>query len=226
MRIWARAIVGALLVTGLSCEAARSQSFAGWLPFRDDEKETFVKPPSSLGASAAEAPAKSVSASGGATGTSAATQRGGTDVAPAQVASGGTPPARTAMVPEEQSSYFPSFSWPQMQMPYFPRPQWLSTPSKQEAVQARNTWVEPNPEPAKPSPWQAVTSGATQVKQSTANAWHKTVDMLTPGGEPEPRARVAQKEPSIWSRMFSSETEKPEGPQTVTEWMAQDRVKP
>ncbi len=86
----------------------------------------------------------------------------------------------------------------------------------------RNTWAQQpasaTSEIAGNSPWKSMT-------ESTRNAWHKTVDFVTPGdSSDEP---VVRREPvdSWWSRMWGSE-QKQEGPQTVTEWMAQDRLDP
>jgi hypothetical protein len=216
--------VGALLGTLVLNANVRAQSFGGWLPFRDDKKESVVRPPTSLGASSAGKTADDVR-SGGAQSTTTPPK---SDVPPSQVASGGTPPATNRILPEKEPSFFPGFAWPEFQMPYFPKPRMPSLPGKQELDQARNTWVEPSPEPAKPSPWQAVNMGATRVKESSANAWHKTVDLLTPGSDDTPpaRTRVAQREPSLWNRWFSSGETEREGPQTVPEWMAQERIKP
>jgi hypothetical protein len=222
-----RAIVGAWLLSACLCGAAKAQSFGGWLPFRDDEKETFVTPPTSLGASTATRPTP------GAIADSAPTARTTSPnltppALPSQAASGGTAPPTTAMAPDSRTSFFPSFAWPEFQMPYFPKPRLPFLPEKQDVEQARNAWVQPNPEPAAPSPWQAVTTGAARVKASTANAWHKTVDLLTPGRDEDERTptRVAQREPSLWSRMFSTESTERQGPQTVPEWMAQERINP
>jgi hypothetical protein len=126
----------------------------------------------------------------------------------------------------EQSPFFPSpfanFHWPEF--PTLPL-----RPGKAEAEEARNAWIERNPDPARPSPWQAVTSGAHRVRDSTKAAWRKTVDVLTPGEPPTTPPRLAERnhEPSFWSRMFPGETQKaPEGPRTVNEWMGQERLKP
>ena len=97
----------------------------------------------------------------------------------------------------------------------------------------RNGWAKKDPaeQPTDPaaSPWQAMTAGARRVGDSTSAAWQKTVDAVTPG-ESTPAATsapVAQQKPakSWWNWWGSAETE-PEGPRTVTEWMAQDRLDP
>jgi hypothetical protein len=78
---------------------------------------------------------------------------------------------------------------------------------------------------------QSVKDGAKRFGQSTRDAWDRTVDALTPGDKSQPAdasSRVARRDqPSMWQRMFGTdEPAKKEGPQTVTEFMAQDRVIP
>jgi hypothetical protein len=73
--------------------------------------------------------------------------------------------------------------------------------------------------------------GAKRFGQSTRDAWDRTVAALTPGdgaSSSDTSSRVARSDkPSIWQRMFGTdEPVKKEGPQTVTEFMAQDRVIP
>jgi len=86
----------------------------------------------------------------------------------------------------------------------------------------RNAWAQPPAETTAatpgPSTWNKVTEG-------TRSAWHNTVEFVTPGEAAG--TSVASNEPrdSWWRRMWSSD-EKAEGPQTVTEWMAQDRLDP
>jgi len=145
----------------------------------------------------------------------------------------------TTTLPAERPSFFWSpFSyvrWPEIHIPEFhmpaitiPRPQ-LPRPTwwfgKSDVDEARNAWVETSPEAERPSPLQAVTNGVRQVGESTRSAWRKTVDVFTPNGDAKP-PRVAGREtqPPFWSRMFSPE--QPKGPETVPEWMAQERLKP
>ena len=76
-----------------------------------------------------------------------------------------------------------------------------------------------------------VTDGANKFSTSTKSAWQKTKDALTPGDEkPQPKAsspRIAKRdvEPSFWKRMFGAKSELQQ-PQTVPEWMAQQRLDP
>lgn len=233
MRNLARVIVIAILMSGSQCDVAPAQGPFGWLPFREKEKETFVYPPSSLGAGAVNASEGTTPATSTAT---AATEQLApiTPVTPAQSTAGSLPPtAPPATGPAERTSFLPTFAWPKFQMPYFPKPQMPRAPflpGKPEMEQTRNTWVAPGSDPTKPSPWQAVTTGASRVGQSTKGAWRKTVDVLTPGSSSTPpeQPRVAQRDsqPSLWNRMFSPGPPKKEGPQTVTEWMGQDRIRP
>jgi hypothetical protein len=79
-----------------------------------------------------------------------------------------------------------------------------------------------------PSPWQSVKNGTKSAENATASAWHKTIGVFTPAKE-EPKQQVAQQQPksSWWNRVWSSsDEEKPEGPRTVGEFMAQKRLEP
>jgi hypothetical protein len=72
--------------------------------------------------------------------------------------------------------------------------------------------------------------GAKRVGTSTKNAWHKTVDVLTPGESTTAsasRSKLAHRpvKPPFWKRMMGQNDEL-QGPQTVPEWMAQQRVQP
>jgi hypothetical protein len=95
----------------------------------------------------------------------------------------------------------------------------------------KNAWAnkEQDPNAPAPSPWQSVKNGAKRVGDSTASAWHKTVDAVTPGDgstQAAPTA-VAQQEPKHhWWSWWRGDKEEPQGPQTVTEWMAQERLDP
>ena len=89
-------------------------------------------------------------------------------------------------------------------------------------IRPRNTWAQ---QPASTtsaapsaSPWQAVTEG-------TRTAWRKTVDFVTPDESSEAPVVADDQQPSWWQRMWDPE-EKNEGSQTVTEFMAQDRLDP
>jgi hypothetical protein len=63
------------------------------------------------------------------------------------------------------------------------------------------------------------------MKASTRHAWDKTINFVTPGDSAETAPVASERKSSWWHSMWGSE-EKQEGPQTVTEWMAQDRIDP
>lgn len=115
-------------------------------------------------------------------------------------------------------------SWPRLTKPSNPL-------AKKETLAdaAKNSWVEKQPTPPKPSLMKPVTDGAHKVAQGTKNVWHKTVNALTPGeSEPtphSPRSHVAKRdaEPSFWQKMFGSEPE-PQHPATMPGFIAQQRV--
>lgn len=117
-------------------------------------------------------------------------------------------------------------SWPHLKKPSNP-----FAKNETPADAAKNSWVEKQPTPPKPSPFKPVTDGAHKVAQGTKKAWHKTVDALTPGdSEPaphSPRSHVAKHdaEPSFWQKMFGSKEEVKQ-PETVPQWMAQKRLEP
>jgi len=86
----------------------------------------------------------------------------------------------------------------------------------------RNAWAQP------PAGATAATPGPSawdKVTESTRSAWHKTVAFVTPGDAAGTSVANNQPRDSWWHCMWSS-NEEAEGPQTVTEWMAQDRLDP
>jgi hypothetical protein len=142
------------------------------------------------------------------------------------------PAPPTPATPEEERRWMlnsptAKMSWPRLQAPKLKMPP-SPFPSREDLDRARNSWVEKSPDPAKPSPLQAMKDGAGRFKKSTREAWDKTVDALTPGESADaPSSRVARadKRP-FWKRMFFVEPSQPQGPQTMSEWIAQDRVDP
>ena len=123
-------------------------------------------------------------------------------------------------------------SWPRIHMPEFslpkprlPRPQlW---PREEQVNEARNAWVQENPDPSRPSPLQAVKQGAQRVGDSTRRAWHKTVDVLTPG---DASAAIQLPNRPSGNQATVLETDvgsgRAAGPRTIPEWMAQERLDP
>jgi hypothetical protein len=126
-------------------------------------------------------------------------------------------------------------SWPHLTMPHLPSTS-TSADEKKKAAEAakRNSWVEKTPTPPKPSPLKPVTDSANKVAKSTKDAWHKTVKALTPGESSTSQAnnssnsaRIAKKEMDApwYKRMFGIKPEIQQ-PQTVPQWMAQQRLDP
>jgi hypothetical protein len=201
MRYVLRALVGVFAMAWLSCHTPPAQAGPSWWPFGGDRE----------------------AAQSGDAGTAA--------TAAPPTAQPTTPSQLSAEQEPEQSwmidSPLAKVSWPRLHMPEMPKPvlprPW---PKRSEVEAARNAWVEENPQEEQPSPLQALNDGANRVKSSTRAAWDKTVDALTPGESRPKSSRVARRgaQQSWWRRMFLPE--EPQGPQTVTEWMAQDRVDP
>jgi hypothetical protein len=105
-------------------------------------------------------------------------------------------------------------------------------PAYRQSRPTRNSWAQPPAaataaaEAPATGPWESVSKGARRMSESTRNAWKKTVEIMTPG---DPTGtQVVEREPRVswWDRMWGSDDEAAEGPQTVTEWMAQDRLDP
>lgn len=142
---------------------------------------------------------------------------------------GETPAERQASwVPTRPQFHMPEFHVPTYDLPTprMPRPHFGS--EKAPVDEARNAWTQTSPEPEQASPWQVVTESAQRLGRSTRNAWNRTVDVLTPSAfkaDNEPGHAVAQRDP-LWKRILGVESQEPEGPRTVTEWMAQERLDP
>jgi len=96
----------------------------------------------------------------------------------------------------------------------------------------RNRWAQNQQQAVTPtsdtSPWEMMTESARRVGESTRNAWDKTVDFVTPGEAPTtpPPIAAQTQRPSWWSRLRGGDAAEPQGPRTVTEWMAQERLDP
>lgn len=86
----------------------------------------------------------------------------------------------------------------------------------------RNTWAQQpaseKQQATSTSPWHAMT-------ESTKSAWHKTVEYVSPGESSDKEVVATDSHESWWHKMWGGEEEH-QGPQTVTEWMAQDRIDP
>ena len=86
-----------------------------------------------------------------------------------------------------------------------------------------NTWAQ---QPASTSSMEPSASRWHSVTEGTRTAWRKTVDFVTPGESSDAPVVASETRPSWWQRMWGSEEKKNEGSQTVTEFMAQDRLDP
>jgi len=207
MRHILRALVGVILMGSSYCDAAVAETGSRWWPF-----------------GRSDAPASQPQ--DGADGFESSSPRGdGQQTPPSQYPADGEPEQRWMI-----NSPLAKVSWPRLQLPDVPKPKMPRMqfwPEKSEVDAARNAWVVENPDTMPPSPLQALSDGARRVGDSTRSAWGKTVDVLTPGEPPSDSSRVARREPRSpwWKRMFGAE-EQPQGPQTVTEWMAQERLDP
>ena len=220
MRHIARALGSVVLVIGCTRNLAAADSTGSkWWPFgrHDGAVEAKVAQPPSLGTAGS---------------TPLATPR--TSGVPSAPLAKQTqlPNAPADAAPKERwmfKSRTGKVSWPHLTKPQAPSTG-LFAEKKPTADAARNSWAEQTPAPPKPSPLKPITDGARKVSTSTKNAWHKTIDALTPGDPtPAPRngSRIAKRdvEPSFWKRMFGAQPE-PQGSQTVPEFMAQRRLDP
>ena len=63
-----------------------------------------------------------------------------------------------------------------------------------------------------------------KVTDGTKKAWEGTKEIFTFGKGTATATAHSQPKEGFWKRMFSSEPEKNDGPQTVGEWMAQPRL--
>jgi hypothetical protein len=214
MRPTLLALVVVLLVGSYACHDAAAESGSRWWPFggSDTDESPPAMPPSSdpLEESAVVGPSQ-------------------VEQSPSQ----SEVPANEE--PEQRwmiDSPLAKVSWPRLQLPDMPQPQLPKAqlwPQKSEVEADRNAWAEDDVTPTQPSPWQAMTNGARRVGDRTRAAWDKTIDVLTPGSDSgSPSSRVARREDRQpwWKRMFAVEDREPQGPQTVTEWMAQERLDP
>ncbi|MEX0610653.1 MAG: hypothetical protein WD738_01910 [Pirellulales bacterium] len=209
MRHKVRALVGMLLIGLYFSDTATAQTRSRWWPF---------------GSSDTEEPQPS----GGVAGSGMSTPSRVEQQAPLPQQPAESEATQRWMIDSPRAKVsWPRIHLPEVRKPNLPRPQvW---PEKSEVEAARNAWVEKNPAASQPSPLQAITDSARRVRASTRAAWDKTVDALTPGETTSSTSsRVARRQdrPPLWKRMFGVEEPEPQGPRTVTEWMAQQRLDP
>ena len=211
MRNSMSSLLGVMLIGCCCCSAAAVETGSRWWPFgRKDQAEDVSQPSGVANGSGMSSPA----------------------IAAQQQT---LPQYPTTAEPERRwmiESPLAKVSWPRVHLPEVPKPHVPEVPlwpSKSQVDAARNSWVEKSPNPKEPSPLQAVTDGARRVGQSTRSAWDKTVDVFMQNdSSASDSSRVARREnrPPFWKRMFGADEQPPPGPQTVTEWMAQERLDP
>lgn len=128
-------------------------------------------------------------------------------------------------------SPFKNMHWPKMKMPEWslPKSRTEQPPTAHaENERPRNSWVQPTPEPPKPTVTQSLSNSAHRMGERTKAAWRKTVDAVTPGDPAPttpPRVAAAEK-PSLWNRMFGPKEPEPQGSQTIQGFIAQERLDP
>ena len=215
------ALVGVVLIACCSQNAAAAEAGSSWWPFGKKDEAKVAQPPA-VTPPAVGAP--SVAAPVGSPFVAPHTAAAPITAAPVPAAPA---PAATADAAAEKhwmlSTPKTKVGWPKLSMPG------SAAKKKAEAEAPRNAWVDKTPITPKPSPMKPITDGAHKISKGTKDAWHKTVDALTPG-EPtntHEAPRIAKREikPPFYKRMFGAKSEL-QGPQTVPEWMAQQRLDP
>lgn len=218
MRHAARQLLGVCVVVGCCCHSVHAEEAkSSWWPFGGGDEPAAAEP--STTAPVVPPPVVTTSPA------QRATEEPLPDVGPVK--------DRPWMI----QSPFAKVSWPELRMPKLAfskpdLPERAAFPDHSKAEAAKNSWMEQPPEAARPSPLQVVKNGAHTLSESTKTAWRKTVDAVTPGdqsaGKTPNNPRMAHRdlavERSFWDRMTGNEEPKQEGPRTITEWMAQDRV--
>ena len=210
MRSTTRPVLGVLLAVAVGSTGFGQETKAPWWHFGRDKSEVTSAPPA-VTAAPTLTPSQTITPA---------------DVAPVEDESWlswPSMPKMTWLEPKPESAVTDPFATNTQVTTTNPRPQRSHFGKTPHATRPRNTWAQQpasttTTEPAT-SPWKSMTSG-------TRTAWHKTVDFVTPGdGAAEAPVVATDTDPSWWDKMWGAE-EKQEGPQTVTEWMAQDRLDP
>lgn len=129
---------------------------------------------------------------------------------------------------DADDSWLPKPSLPAIHMPEFSLPKLPDNGlfGREPESSNENRWYEPHREMPAPSTWDTMKGGVRRMSIRTRSAWDRTIDVFTPDEDEEPIARREPPKPPFWKRMFGVDEEIDEGPQTVTEWMAQDRLSP
>jgi hypothetical protein len=225
MRLTSSALIGVLLIASGGHRLAAAETGSRWWPFGQRDEARVAQPP------LVAAPSQS----------SRQTPHPHSASNPGQPSAAASPrfeqpsqsPERNAEATANEhwmlSSPKRKIGWPRLATPQMPRTGLFAQKAEPDAT--RNSWLEKTPAEPKPSPLKPIRDGAQRVAQNTKAAWNKTIDAITPG-EPAPEtaprssgSRVARNEPQprFWQRLLGQEEELNQ-PQTVPEWMAQERV--
>jgi hypothetical protein len=255
MRLSTRALVSVIVIACGSFEAAGAETGSRWWPFGHKEDAAASQSGESAVSSSMQTNLPSIPVAPQSTTSSAArqsesplavapppagviTQHGAalaTPTASGPVAHESQLPASTTAEEDSKERWMFKSQKHKISWPHLNKEPSKGGPlfgSKEKTEAARNTWVEKKPLPKKPATT-SFTDGAHKLSSSTKNAWHKTVDALTPGDSSSkaqakrtsPRIAKRDTEPSFWSKMFGSKQELQQ-PKTVPEWMAQQRLDP
>jgi hypothetical protein len=231
MRHTTRSILSAVIVLWCCCQTTWGQEAESrWWPF-GRKQEATTAPPAATTKPSPAMPAFATPSPSPALPPSSAITPVGPQTATAQTAPL-TPPSTQALLaqqlPPEET---PMFTWPTMPEFSLPKPRMPQLWSPKPAVDdTRNAWAGQSADPQRPSPLQAMRDGAKRVGDSTKSAWRKTVDTLTPGDSAAnptpPQVASGNVKPPFWKRMFAAEEAPEEGPRTMSEWVAQERLDP
>jgi hypothetical protein len=211
MRYSTRAVLGMLLATVLVTTGVAEESTSPWWHFGTDQSAPDAEP--SMTAAPTLTPSQTL----------APPLTGSTVAAPA------AEDKRWLKWPSLPTTSLSKLKWSETTVTEVspseliqPKPRRDNFGKPSHVARPRNAWAQPPAETTAatpgPSAWSKVTEG-------TRSAWHKTVEFVTPGEAPDTSVANNQPRDSWWRRMWSS-NEETEGPQTVTEWMAQDRLDP
>jgi hypothetical protein len=219
MRYTTRTLLVAIVIVASSAvEGTGAETSSRWWPFGKKGEANVAEPPKAATSSttppltspnmAAAHPSATAAAPSGATSATAATE------------------------PATKERWMFSSPKGKVSWPHLNKPKTGMFAEKPANDATRNSWVD-QPVTPKPSAFKPITDGAHKFSDNTKKAWKKTVAAVK-GGEATPAAagsnpgaRVAKREvePTFWKKMFGAKSEL-QGPQTVPEWMAQQRLDP
>lgn len=125
----------------------------------------------------------------------------------AQIFGGDSGTSQLNPAPVKQDSEVKQTSWPSLPLPKITMPK-ISMPDMSTVT----------------APFK---SGYSKVTAGTKSAWEGTKEMFSFGKNDASAAKAqagGQEKQGFWQRLISNEPEKPDGPQTVGEWMSQPRL--